>query len=78
MFRAVRAARVAIDRDGLPHLAAEQLVNGDAEGLALYIPQGHVDGADGAAANRAGDAVPVEHVVELVPEVFDSVWIFAD
>ena len=51
--------------------AAEELVDGDVQGLALDVPQCQVDGADGGHGHRP--AAPVGAAVEVLPGVFDPV-----
>ena len=71
-----REPAVHIDRNGVADLAAQQLVNGDVQRLALDVPQGHFH--PGQGAHEHGAAPPVGVPVAVVAEGFDVVGIFAD
>ena len=52
----------------VPALAAQQLVNGHVECLALDVPQGDVQGGDACKDNRTTILPPEGGLVELVPD----------
>ena len=68
------AVRVA--RHGGATLAADQLPHGDAEGLALDIPERHIDSRE--RAHEHGTAAPVGVAVVVVPERLDVHRVLAD
>jgi len=71
-----RKPTVDVDRNRVAHLAAEQLIDRNAERFALDVPERHFDARQGAHQHRA--AAPVGVAVAVVAEEFDVVRIFAD
>ena len=70
------AVPASVAPDLLSHLAAEEFVDGDAEGLAFDVPECDLDAGDcGELDNAASD---VEVVVEGLPVLLDAVRVFAD
>ena len=59
---------MGIDQNLVAALASEQVVDRNAERLALDVPQRHVDGRDGGHGHRP--STPVGAAVEIVPDVF--------
>ena len=75
MIRSGRA-RVGVDAHPPPRGAAQKLVHRNAERLALDVPEGHVDAAQGAGEDRPA---PVEGVtVDRLPVVDDLARVLAD
>ena len=70
----IYAVRMGVDAHPLPRRAAEQLVDRHAQRLALDVPQGHVDAAQGAGEHRAaaieGVAVDRLPVMDHLARVF--------
>src|SRR5438105_4988352 len=64
----VGAVGVGVDEAALAGLAAEEVVDGGVEGLALDVPEGDVDGGDGGHGD--GAASPIGSAVEVLPDVF--------
>jgi hypothetical protein len=60
---------VGVGEDAIAYRAAEQLVHRQAGRLALDVPQGEVDGADGGHRDRP--ASPVRPAVQVLPGVLD-------
>ena len=52
----------------VPALAAQQLVDGHVEELALDIPQGDVDGADAGEDHRAAILTPEGALIKFIPD----------
>ena len=75
-FGDVGAVGVGVDEAALAGLAAEQVVDGRVEGLALDVPEGDVDGGDGGHGD--GAATPVGSAIEILPDVFGLEGIAAD
>ena len=72
----VRAVGVAVDHHAGTALAAQQLVQRQAGGLGLQVPQRGVDGGDGGHGDRA--ATPVGTLVQVLPDILDLVRVAAD
>ncbi len=72
----VVTVRVAIDHDLFARLAAQQIVKRHAGHLGLDVPQGDVDGSDGAHGHRS--ATPVGAAIEILPDIFDAAGVAAD
>ena len=70
------AAGVGVDADPPPGRAAEQLVDRHAERLALDVPEGHVDAAQGAGQDRAAAVEGV--AVDRLPVMDDLARVLAD
>jgi len=72
-FRVVRmvVGRVAIDADSVADLAAEQLVDGQAEGLAGEVPERDFDGAEGGDVLSRLGAGEDARGADRLPERFD-------
>ena len=62
----------------VPALAAQQLVDGNVEGLALDVPQGDVQGGDPGEDHRAAVLAPEGAFVELIPDDFVVQRVHAD
>ena len=62
-----KAQRAVIDADLVAHLAAQQLVDRQARGLAGDVPERHLDGAHGAAVGleRAALADAQHHPLDV-------------
>ena len=71
-----RPVGVPVHGDAVAGPAAEQVVHGRVEALALDVPEGHVDGADRRHRHRS--APPVRPLVEEVPDVLDPLRVEAD
>ena len=67
---------MGVDADPVARRAAEQLVDGHAQGLALDVPEGHVDAAQGAGQDRAAAVEGV--AVDRLPVVDDLARVLAD
>ncbi len=65
-----RAVGVPVHGDPVTAPAAEELVDGEAGGLALDVPERGVDGRDGRHGDRT--ATPVAALVEVLPGVLDA------
>jgi len=63
--------RVAIDADSVADLAAEQLVDGQAEGLAGEVPERDFDGAEGGDVLSRLGAGEDARGADRLPERFD-------
>ena len=70
------AADVPVDAHLGAGQAAEQLVDRHAVGLALDVPQRHVDGADGRPGGRTAAVEPAAEA--RLPQVLDPLRVFAD
>src|SRR5207249_3088168 len=75
-FGNIGAIGVGVDEAALTGLAAEEVVDGDVEGLALDVPEGDVDGGDGGHGD--GAAPPVGSAIEILPDVFGLEGVSAD
>ena len=75
-FGDVGAVGVGVDEAALAGLAAEEVVDGGVEGLALDVPEGDVDGGDGGHGD--GAAPPVGSAIEVLPDVFGLEGVAAD
>ena len=75
-FGDVRSVGVGVDEAALAGLAAEKVVDGRVEGLALDVPEGDVDGGDGGHGD--GAAPPVGSAIEILPDVFGLEGVAAD
>ncbi len=75
-FGDVGSVGVGVDEGALAGLAAEEVVDGSVEGLALDVPEGDVDGGDGGHGD--GAAPPVGSAIEVLPDVFGLEGIAAD
>src|SRR5262249_48112888 len=71
-----RCADMGINADAPARRPAEQLVDWHAEGLALDVPQGHVDAAQGAGEHRA--AAVKGMAVDRLPVVYHLPRVLAD
>ena len=67
---------VGVERDGVTHLAAQQLVNRHPGALALDVPERHVEPAEHVVLDRA--VAPIGGDVGALPEIFDAGRVFAD
>ena len=67
---------VGVEEELLAVLAAEELVDGEAEALAAQVPQRDVDAAD-QGRDEAKRAEGAEGGVELVPEVLDAAGVLS-
>ncbi len=65
----VPAVHVAVHRDALPDLPAEELVEGHVGQLALDVPEGHVHAGDGVVFD--GPVAPVGVLVHQLPKLLD-------
>src|SRR5688572_6276954 len=72
----ILAGRVCVDHDPVTALAADQVVEGCSERLALDVPQREIDGGD--CRHGDGPAPPVGAPVEEVPDVLDVASVLAD
>ena len=67
---------VAVHQHAVARSAADQVVDGRVERLALDVPQRRVDGGNRRHRHRA--APPVRALVEVLPDVFDPPGVAAD
>ena len=70
------AVPATVAPDLFAHLAAEEFVDGDAEGLSFDVPEGDLDAGDGGELDHA--AADVEVVVKRLPVLLDASRVFAD
>src|ERR1700722_8597311 len=66
---------VAVDAGGVAHFATEQLVDWNVVELAFDVPEGDVDGGDGAVDRGAGEMVRSQH---HIPMVLDGARVLAE
>ena len=71
-----RSVPAAVAPDLVAHLAAQQLVDGHAQRLALDVVEGHLDTGRGAVLDRTAACEVV--VVHRLPELFDAEGVLAD
>jgi hypothetical protein len=65
-----------INQHALPALAAQQIIQRRVQCLGFDVPQGHIDGGDGA--HRDGAAFPIDTFIEIMPEVLNVTRILAN
>lgn len=65
----IPAVHVPVDRDALPDLSAEELVEGHIRQLALDVPQRHVHAGNSVVFN--GAVAPVGVLVHQLPQLLD-------
>ena len=70
------AVVVRVADDFVANATAQQLIDGHAEGLALDVPQGDVDGGDCGAQHALGREEAAAE--EELPDVFDTKGVLSD
>ena len=75
-FGDVGAVGVGVDEDAFAAPAAEEVVDGGVERLALDVPESDVDGGDGGHGD--GASAPVGSAVEVLPDVLGLEGVTAD
>ena len=70
------AGNVGVKANAVAAGAAEELIDRHAERLALDVPEGDLDGANGAGQHRA--APPARAAIHRLPQAFDAGGVLAD